>query len=293
MDGGAMKIIGRFVRAAAAIAFGALSAVASAGTVTYFHNDLAGSPVVATDSGGNVVWRESYRPYGERIKNEPASADNSVWFTSRRQDAETGLVYMGARYYDPVIGRFISEDPKGLDEANLHSHNRYAYANNSPYKYVDPDGRASMLVLCAGGPVPCAIGTGLTVATAFYAARAVEGTARALNAHNESASGDSAASGEEFPSKRFPDRPLPRDKHGNPIPDPEAKGAPHTQLGQKDGRSGKYDQAREFDEKGRPVRDVDFTDHGRPTKHANPHEHPYVPNTSGGTPTRGPDRPLP
>jgi uncharacterized protein RhaS with RHS repeats len=47
---------------------------------------------------------------------------------------------MQARYYDPVIGRFYSNDPIGFRD--VHSFNRYAYANNNPYKYIDPDGRA-------------------------------------------------------------------------------------------------------------------------------------------------------
>ena len=127
-----------------------LSTAAQAGTVTYYHNDLAGSPAVATNSSGAVIWRQSYRPYGERLTNAPASAANDVWFTSRRQDAETGLVYMGARYYDPVAGRFNSVDPKGFDEANVHSFNRYAYANNNPYRYVDPDGQMGQAVIAIG-----------------------------------------------------------------------------------------------------------------------------------------------
>ena len=48
---------------------------------------------------------------------------------------------MQARYYDPVIGRFYSNDPVGF--RGVHSFNRYAYANNNPYKYVDPDGMSS------------------------------------------------------------------------------------------------------------------------------------------------------
>jgi RHS repeat-associated protein len=48
-------------------------------------------------------------------------------------------MYMQARYYDPVIGRFYSNDPLGFRD--IHSFNRYAYANNNPYKYTDPDGR--------------------------------------------------------------------------------------------------------------------------------------------------------
>ena len=46
---------------------------------------------------------------------------------------------MQARYYDPVIGRFYSNDPVGF--TNIHTFNRYGYANNNPYKYIDPDGR--------------------------------------------------------------------------------------------------------------------------------------------------------
>ncbi|ANB24605.1 hypothetical protein A6F57_04900 [Alteromonas stellipolaris] len=46
---------------------------------------------------------------------------------------------MQARYYDPVIGRFYSNDPVGFK--NVHNFNRYTYANNNPYKYTDPDGK--------------------------------------------------------------------------------------------------------------------------------------------------------
>ena len=48
---------------------------------------------------------------------------------------------MQQRYYDPVIGRFYSNDPVGFTASNPMMFNRYAYGNNNPYKYVDPDGR--------------------------------------------------------------------------------------------------------------------------------------------------------
>ncbi len=55
---------------------------------------------------------------------------------------------MQARYYDPIIGRFYSNDPVGWVANNpVYSFNRYSYANNNPYKYVDPDGR---IVVYAG-----------------------------------------------------------------------------------------------------------------------------------------------
>lgn len=79
------------------------------------------------------------------------------------------------RYYDPVAGRFLSEDPVLTDVNSGASFNRYVYANNNPYRYIDPDGRQAALALCATG-VGCAIGVGLTIATAYAAHRAIEGT---------------------------------------------------------------------------------------------------------------------
>lgn len=58
-------------------------------------------------------------------------------------DADTGLTYMQQRYYDPVAGRFLSIDPVTTDVQSGASFNRYAYAENNPYRYVDPDGRFS------------------------------------------------------------------------------------------------------------------------------------------------------
>ncbi|RUO60189.1 hypothetical protein CWI71_07205 [Pseudidiomarina insulisalsae] len=66
-------------------------------------------------------------------------------YTGHKYDDDLGLSYMQARYYDPVIGRFYSNDPVGtlghLSQGSIQGFNRYAYANNNPYKYTDPDGR--------------------------------------------------------------------------------------------------------------------------------------------------------
>lgn len=58
---------------------------------------------------------------------------------------------------------------------------------------------------------------------------------------------------------------------------PEGKGIAHTQLGEKKSSKGTYNQAREFDANGKAVADFDFTDHGRPQNHPNPHKHLYEP----------------
>jgi RHS repeat-associated protein len=104
------------------------------------HHDFAGSAIGATDINGAVIWKEDYKPYGERVQNAPLAAGNRQFFTGKPLDADTGLSYMGARYYDPAMGRFMGIDPVGFLEGNLHSFNRYAYANNNPYRYIDPNG---------------------------------------------------------------------------------------------------------------------------------------------------------
>ncbi len=121
-------------------------ALAATSTITYYHNDITGSPVAATNAAKQVVWRESYRPYGERTQLEGASVSNEIWFTSRKEDPRTELVYMGARWYDARTGRFMATDPVRFDQRNAQSFNRYAYANNNPYKYRDPDGRTAGLL---------------------------------------------------------------------------------------------------------------------------------------------------
>ncbi|WP_217705798.1 RHS repeat domain-containing protein [Peristeroidobacter soli] len=140
-----MRLLRRFGAAVVAlIALCALTPSYAGETTTFFHNDAAGSPALATDVNGNPVWKETYRPYGDRIVQSSASANNSLWFAGKSYDASTGLSYMGARYYDPTLGRFLGIDPAQLDPDNLHSLNRYAYANNNPYKFVDPDGHSPL-----------------------------------------------------------------------------------------------------------------------------------------------------
>lgn len=59
---------------------------------------------------------------------------------------------MKARHYDPVIGRFYSNDPVGFKASNPMMFNRYAYANNNPYAYTDPDGRQATFMDLELGP---------------------------------------------------------------------------------------------------------------------------------------------
>ncbi|MCL1037030.1 hypothetical protein L2750_07675 [Shewanella submarina] len=107
--------------------------------VRFQHTDMLGSVIAESDSSGTMTSRSHYEPFGKRMGGDKAG----IGYTGHLQDEDLGLTYMQARYYDPLIGRFYADDP--LAFRDVHSFNRYAYANNNPYKYVDPDGRASEL----------------------------------------------------------------------------------------------------------------------------------------------------
>jgi len=118
--------------------------------ITYIHNDALGSPVAATNQLGQVIWRETYKPHGQRTTNAAASTNNKVWFTGKQEESALGINYFGARWYHPEVGRFLVIDPVGVSPENIHSFNRYGYANNNPYGFVDPDGREAACVSLGG-----------------------------------------------------------------------------------------------------------------------------------------------
>ena len=110
-------------------------------SITYITTDHLGSPIMATDHSGAVKWRQDYLPYGAQLIKQ--DGDNSVGFTGHVDEKSLNVTYMQGRWYHPEVGRFLAIDPVGFVEGNPMSFNRYAYANNNPYKYIDPDGRQS------------------------------------------------------------------------------------------------------------------------------------------------------
>lgn len=127
--------------------------IASAENLTFYYTDLMGSPIAASSHpDGTMIWQEHYKPYGERQARSLFTGVSNTWFAGKQEDTDSGLSYFGARYYDPVIGRFMGVDPVESDPNNIHSLNRYAYANNNPYKYIDPSGKYSVNIF--DGDVP-------------------------------------------------------------------------------------------------------------------------------------------
>jgi RHS repeat-associated protein len=104
----------------------------AAGVRTYLHADGLGSIVKTTNSSGAAVSTVKYNAFGVLESGVPAP----YAFTGREWDPESGLYYYRARYYDPKIGRFLTEDPLGLTDGI----NRYAYVKNNPVNRKDPSG---------------------------------------------------------------------------------------------------------------------------------------------------------
>lgn len=97
--------------------------------------------------------RSRFEPYGYVAAGTKPSANTSaIGFTGNVQDAKTDLVYMQQRYYDPLVGRFLSVDPIATDAGIVKGFGRYEYVDNNPYAKIDPDGRAPF-----GG---CSLGAG-------------------------------------------------------------------------------------------------------------------------------------
>ena len=108
----------------------------------WLHRDHQGSIQAITDATGAEVQRFQYYPYGDRLNTATAHDESKGWI-GERQDT-TGLFYLHARYYDPVIGRFVT--PDWLDPMDPRvGPNRYAYSLNNPVMYVDPGGNARVL----------------------------------------------------------------------------------------------------------------------------------------------------
>ncbi|WP_413624413.1 RHS repeat-associated core domain-containing protein [Luteibacter sp. Lutesp34] len=99
-------------------------------------------------------------------------------YTGHVNDPDSGLVYMQARYYDPINGRFLSADSVDPSPGNLHNFNRYEYALSNPVINTDPDGRESVGEMINSGadgcgPVSCAGWAALSAIWTFAGAEPV------------------------------------------------------------------------------------------------------------------------
>ncbi|NTY93688.1 RHS repeat-associated core domain-containing protein [Pseudomonas putida] len=106
--------------------------------VYYFHTDQIGTPLELTDSDGQIIWQATYRCWGAVEQLPVNKVEQNLRFQGQYFDVETGLHYNTFRFYDPKVGRFLTQDPIGL-AGGL---NIYSYAEN-PIQEIDPLGWCS------------------------------------------------------------------------------------------------------------------------------------------------------
>jgi RHS repeat-associated protein len=129
--------------------------------------------VVGVTDGGAMLAKRRYETFG-RVRSTQGSTTVERGYAGMPSEGASGLVYMGARHYDPAVGRFLQTDPLGIDSDQL-----YAYAASNPYRFVDPLGLGPEIAtgweqaegFAEGAVVGGAIGYGSTVAlTALHVA---------------------------------------------------------------------------------------------------------------------------
>jgi RHS repeat-associated protein len=138
--------------------------ISTAEEPTYLHHDQVGSTRMLTDAGGETSATFSYAPYGG-LEGRTGTATTPFGFADQYTDAETGLQYLRARFYDPETGQFLSRDP--IDALTGQP---YAYGLDNPLTQVDPSGLFAIAgaLGCLAGPEAAAAcaGIGTTVACA-------------------------------------------------------------------------------------------------------------------------------
>ncbi len=136
------------------------------GAQYYFHADGEGSIRLLTDANAQIANQYSYDSYGQRLTVVESVPQPYGW---KGRDFIPGpnIYYNRARFYDPVLGRFTTEDPIGYAAGDW---NRYSFAWNNPHNWNDPSGTAAVdyvetaLIGAASGAAAGAAGAGVACA---------------------------------------------------------------------------------------------------------------------------------
>jgi len=104
--------------------------------IHHYHCDHLGTPMALTDQTGQVAWAAKLDPWGNVLQEyNPQGIHQAIRLPGQHHDRETGLYYNRHRYYDPVVGSYVNQDPIGLNGGV----NYYNYPKN-PNIGIDPWG---------------------------------------------------------------------------------------------------------------------------------------------------------
>jgi len=120
----------------------------------YYHADALGSVRVITYSDAAYVYINNYQPFGKDNGTPKGTFQTSATdkFAGERWTAATGLYYNFQRWYDPSVGRFISQDPLAGDMSSPQTLDAYTYASDSPTTIMDPTGLSGVYVSARSDP---------------------------------------------------------------------------------------------------------------------------------------------
>lgn len=119
---------------------------ASTGTNAYYlyDTDIQGSTTSLLNASGTGELMYTYDDFGETTVTGTSSSKNEICYTGGIYDADTGLYYLNARYYDPDDSQMITIDDASYgDNTDALSLNLYAYCENDPVNNSDPSGHYS------------------------------------------------------------------------------------------------------------------------------------------------------
>ena len=106
--------------------------------ILYYHPDHLGSAAVVADAHGQAVRESAYHPFGALRHDERVpEVEPNYGFARKEADRESGLADFGHRFLSPALGRWLNPDPKAENGGGM---NPYAYVNQNPLKFEDPDG---------------------------------------------------------------------------------------------------------------------------------------------------------
>jgi len=114
--------------------------------LSWLLGDRQGSATIAVNATTGAAVRDRYLPYGGRRSSGGSPLPTDRGWIGQTQDADTGLDYLNARYYDPQSAHFISADPLN-DTDSPQAANPYAYGAANPITFSDPSGLAVQKVL--------------------------------------------------------------------------------------------------------------------------------------------------
>ncbi|NOK35728.1 hypothetical protein HMI49_21245 [Corallococcus exercitus] len=168
----------------------------------YLHGDHLGSIETVSNQAGGVVQRRKYQPFGAQANPAnptqrvlPTTGSIRMGFTGHEDDAESSLVNMKGRLYDPRAGRFLSADPFITAPFSSQGYNRYSYVFNNPLSMTDPSGFTAEGISGCYGCGGQGVGLDLTRPAMAIANWVADVAVRAFNAVVETFTGISDVNG--------------------------------------------------------------------------------------------------